>query len=318
LKSTHTGNHVPFGQVVPTSGYPDLLRRDLLYAKASGFNMVRYISGLAYPDELNMCDELGLLVYEETLAAWLLADSPKMKERYQSCVREMILRDRNHPSVVIWGMLNETKDGPVFREAVSALPLMRSLDETRLVLLSSGRFDGHLSVGSVSNPGSSEWEPTWGEKAPGAPIVEMKYPSGVRHRRDFHLYPNVPQTPEVNHMLRTLGQNSKPVFLSEYGMGSMMNLIHEVRMYQQAGIPEGAEDFMQMRSMADRLTADWSCFAMETAYPYPETLLEMSQRSLPGHGRFDQPAPIKERLPALPPPGGPGEPRWARLPAALL
>ena len=68
VKSTHTGNHVPLGQVVPPPGYPDLLRRDLLYAKASGFNMVRYISGLAYPDELSLCDELGLLVYEETLA----------------------------------------------------------------------------------------------------------------------------------------------------------------------------------------------------------------------------------------------------------
>jgi hypothetical protein len=282
LKSTHTGNHVPFGQVVPIPGYPDLLRRDLLYAKASGFNMVRYISGLAYPDELSMCDELGLLVYEETLAAWLLGDSPKMKARYESCVREMILRDRNHPSVAIWGMLNETKDGPVFREAVSALPLVRSLDDTRLVLLSSGRFDGHLGIGSVSNPGSSEWEPTWGEEAPGAPIVEMKYPSGLG-TGDFHLYPKVPQTPEVNRMMRTLGQNSKPVFLSEYGIGSMMNVIHEARMYQQAGIREDAEDFVLVGSMADRFAADWSRFAMETAYPYPETLLEMSQLSMAHH-----------------------------------
>ncbi len=282
LKSTHTGNHVPFGQVVPTPAAPDLLRRDLLYAKASGFNMVRYISGLAYPDELSMCDELGLLVYEETLAAWLLADSPKMKERFESCVREMILRDRNHPSVVIWGMLNETKDGPAFREAVSALPLVRSLDETRLVLLSSGRFDGHLSVGSVSNPGSSEWQPTWGEEAPGAPVVGMKYPSGDGSG-DFHLYPNVPQTPEINRMIRTLGKNSKPVFLSEYGIGSMMHVIHEMRMYQQAGVPEDAEDFVLIRSMADRLAADWSRFAMETAYPAPEMLLEASQRSMAHH-----------------------------------
>jgi hypothetical protein len=38
-----------------------------------------------------------------------------------------------------------------------------------------------------------------------------------------------------------------------------------------------------MRSMADRLTADWSRFAMESAYPYPETLLEMSQRSMAHH-----------------------------------
>jgi hypothetical protein len=159
---------------------------------------------------------------------------------------------------------------------------VRSLDDTRLVLLSSGRFDGHLEIGSVSNPGSSEWERTWGEEAPGAPIVEMKYPSGVG-AGDFHLYPKVPQTPEVNHMMRTLGQNSKPVFLSEYGIGSMMNVIHEARMYQQAGIREDAEDFVLVRSMADRFAADWSRFAMETAYPYPETLLEMSQRSMARH-----------------------------------
>ncbi len=84
-------------------------------------------------------------------------------------------------------------------------------------------------------------------------------------------------------MMRTLGQNSKPVFLSEYGIGSMMDVIHEARMYQQAGIPEDAEDFVLMRSMADRFAADWSRFAMETAYPYPETLLEMSQRSMAHH-----------------------------------
>jgi hypothetical protein len=141
-----------------------------------------------------------------------------------------------------------------FREAVSALPLVRSLDETRLVLLSSGRFDGHLDVGSVSNPGSAEWESTWGEEAAGAPIVEMKYPSGIGIG-DFHLYPKVPQTPEMNHMLRTLGQNSKPVFLSENGIGSIMDVIHELRMYQQSGIPEDAEDFVLMRSMAERFSA---------------------------------------------------------------
>jgi hypothetical protein len=279
VRSTHTGNHVPFGQVVPPAKAPDLLRRDLLNAKTSGFNMVRFISGLAYPYEISICDELGLLVYEETLASWLLEDSPRMKGLYENCIREMILRDRNHPSVVIWGMLNETKDGAVFREAVSALPLARSLDDSRLILLASGRFDGHLEIGSVSNPGSSEWEHTWGAEAPGAPVVAMQYPSGTGCG-DFHLYPTVPQTAEVNRMMRTLGQDSKPIFLSEYGIGSMMNVIHEARMYEQAGVPEDAEDFVLMRSMADRLQADWTRFAMEAAYPYPETLLKKSQEAM--------------------------------------
>jgi len=116
-----------------------MLRLDLLYAKASGFNMLRFISGMAHPYQLDLCDEIGLLVYEESLAGWELANSPKMKERYERSVREMVERDRSHPSLAMWGMLNETNDGPVFREAVADLPLVRSLDDSRLVLLSSGR-----------------------------------------------------------------------------------------------------------------------------------------------------------------------------------
>ena len=68
-------------------------------------------------------------------------------------------------------MLNETYDGPVFREAVAALAIVRQADESRLVLLSSGRWDGRLSIGSVSNPGSSGWDYVWGNEAPGAPAV---------------------------------------------------------------------------------------------------------------------------------------------------
>ena len=112
-------------------------------------------------------------------------------------MRGMITRDRNHPSVVLWGVLNETEDGPVFREAVAALPFLRSLDETRLLLLSSGRFDGHLEIGSLSNPASHEWEYAWGKEAPGGSKVPMNYPSGMGVG-DFHLYPNVPQTPQLS------------------------------------------------------------------------------------------------------------------------
>jgi hypothetical protein len=282
LKCTHTGNHSPFGQVNPPDSHPDLLRRDLLYAKASGFNTVRFISGLAHPYQLDLCDEIGLLIYEEPAASWLLKDSPHMKGRYENSVREMLLRDRNHPCVAIWGMLNETSEGPVFEEARAGLPLVRSLDVTRLVLLSSGRFDGHLGVGSASNPGSSEWEYVWGKEAPGAGHVSMALPSGPGSG-DFHLYPLVPQTSEVNHAMRTLGQGGKPVFLSEYGIGSMMNVIHEVRMYEQAGIPKDAEDFVLMKSMADGFSADWARFGMGVVYAYPEILLQMSQRKMARH-----------------------------------
>ena len=48
LKSTHTGNAMPIGQQAPV--IPDLVRRDLIYAKAAGFNAVRFIAGVAYPN----------------------------------------------------------------------------------------------------------------------------------------------------------------------------------------------------------------------------------------------------------------------------
>ena len=62
---------------------------------------------------LDLCDEIGLMVYEESYAAWCLANSPAMPRRYNESTLGMIRRDRNHPSVVIWGLLNETPDGPV-------------------------------------------------------------------------------------------------------------------------------------------------------------------------------------------------------------
>jgi len=282
VKCTHTGNHSPYRVIAPPDGFPDLLRKDLLYAKASGFNMVRFISGTAHPYQLDLCDELGLMVYEESSGSWLLKDSPQMKTRYENSMKQMILRDRNHPSIVLWGVLNETEDGPVFREAVSALPFLRSLDETRLLLLSSGRFEGHLEVGSVSNPGGKEWEYAWGKEAPGAAKEAMKYPSGP-DIGDFHLYPRVPQTLEVETMMRTLGEGGKPVFLSEYGIGSMMDVIHETRMYEEAGIPADAEDYVLVNSMAERFSADWKRFGMDVVYPFPETLLHKSQAAMARH-----------------------------------
>jgi len=287
LRSTHTGNHCPIGQVVPPAAAPDLLRRDLFYAKASGFNTVRFISAVAHPYQLDLCDEIGLLVYEESFAAWLLKDSPKMKERYEFSVREMVRRDRNHPCVAIWGMLNETEDGAVFREAVAALSLVRSLDDTRLVLLSSGRWDGQPSIGSACNPGSREWEHVWGREAPGAAPAHWGKIGGYwQDSGDAHYYPNVPQRPAVDEEMRTLGQAGKPVFLSEYGIGSLMNAIHEARLYEQAGVRPDIEDYVLMRSMGERLTADWNRWGLDGVYAFPEDMLRDSQRRMARHRRW--------------------------------
>ena len=174
LRSSHTGNHCPVGLQLPPD--PDMLRRDLLNVKVMGFNTIRFISGVATRAQLDLCDEIGLMVYEEPYAAWLLADSPQMKERFNSSFGEMIRRDRNHASVVMWGLLNETSDGPVFRHAVASLPLVRTLDDTRLVMLNSGRFDN--AGGANAQAGLELWrrdgpDPNVSHNATNRPIAAL-------------------------------------------------------------------------------------------------------------------------------------------------
>ena len=153
---THTGADTPATVRVPYD--PGLLRRDLLNLKAMGFNAVRFISIMGQRFQLDMCDEIGLMVYQESHASWMLDDSPKLAERMDNSFTGMVLRDRNHPSVVAWGLLNETWDGAVFRHAAASLPLFRRLDDSRIVMLGSGRFD---TQGNAMN-GLEIWKPVAG------------------------------------------------------------------------------------------------------------------------------------------------------------
>jgi len=281
LRSTHTGNHFPISGTAPTT--PDFMRRDLLHAKASGFNMVRFISGMAWPEQLDYCDEIGLMIYEETLAGWVLADSPQMEARFTRSIAEMVRRDRNHPCITIWGLLNETENGPVFRTAVNTLPLVRTLDESRLVLLSSGRWDGQASIGSVSNPDSAVWEPAWGVEDPRAEdkdVILSWEPAGgyTENAGDIHIYPATPQDAASDRLIRQLGAGTKPVFLSEYGIGSLFNAIRELREFEQVGANPDLPDATLIRHMADGLEADWARWGFTGVYPFAEDMLHESQR----------------------------------------
>lgn len=280
VKSTHTCNSMPIGQQVAV--IPDHVRRDLIYAKASGFNMVRFIAGVACPEQLDFCDEIGLMVYEECFAGWCLADSGHMRERFTRSTSDMIRRDRNHPCVTIWGLLNETVDGPVFRLAVSFLPALRALDDTRLVLLNSGRWDCQLSIGSVSNPGSVEWTHAWGHEGTDAKPTPSNwdfnhggYFQGVG---DAHCYPGAPYLPHNITFFRNIGSDGKPVFLSESGIGSLMDVVREWRHYEQVGARPDLEDAALLQAQSEAFYADWKRLGFEGVYPFPEDVLRESQR----------------------------------------
>ncbi len=267
LRGSHTGNSCPVGLQVPHD--PDLLRRDLIGVKLMGFNMIRFIAGVAYPYQLDLCDELGLLVYEESYAGWCLADSPHMAERFDRSTAEMIVRDRNHPSVAIWGLLNETGDGPVLQHAMDSLPLVRSLDDSRLVLLASGRWDGRFDIGSLSNPGSHVWEHHLGSEAPDAAPASLGTPGGyVARAGDAHAYPRVPHLADTIRFFRNLGADSGPVFLSEYGIGSAVDLWRTVHHYERLGAAQSEDGAFYADKLA-RFLQDWERWHLAEVFGRP-------------------------------------------------
>ena len=154
------GHDTPFSPVKPYDA--SVLRKEMIQLKTMGFNMVRYLGGMVQLEQLNLADEIGLLVYEEHNAAWLLKQSPTMVERYDTALTDMIHRDRNHPSIVIWGLLNEEGHTPLFHHVINCLPLIRELDDSRLVFLNSGRLDGHTrEAQGPRGSGAATWRADW-------------------------------------------------------------------------------------------------------------------------------------------------------------
>ena len=182
LRSTHTGNHCPVRAIAPPDGYPDMLRKDLFYAKSCGYNTIRFDFGTAHPYQLDLCDELGLMVYEESSAGWMLKDSPQMKARYENSMREMVVRDRNHPSVVMWGMLNETGRTGVSRRRECAFPdaetRRNAIDPAfqRPLRRPSGRWVGQQS-GNGRLAADLGWRSSWSRP------TAMEAPIRPRERR---------------------------------------------------------------------------------------------------------------------------------------
>ncbi|MCS5732521.1 glycoside hydrolase family 2 protein [Herbiconiux daphne] len=78
---------------------------------------------------LDACDELGLLVWEES-PGWQHVGDSLWQDRAADDIEKMIARDRHRPSVVVWAArLNETPDRPEFYARTEAL--VKRLDPTR-------------------------------------------------------------------------------------------------------------------------------------------------------------------------------------------
>lgn len=101
----------------------DILKYDL------GCNLVRASHYPQAPDFLDRCDEIGLLVLEE-VPGWQVLGTGEWRDLEKQNLVDMVIRDRNHPSLLSWGCrANETVDDVWYK---SMNDTARSLDPTRL------------------------------------------------------------------------------------------------------------------------------------------------------------------------------------------
>ncbi|XES00082.1 glycoside hydrolase family 2 TIM barrel-domain containing protein [Streptomyces sp. S1D4-11] len=92
---------------------------------------------------LDACDRPGMLVMDEFLPVWDTGKNPQnysvyFPEWWERDLTSAVLRDRNHPSVVIWSLGHEITDKTNGQRGAQLADRLRSLDRTRPITPGGG------------------------------------------------------------------------------------------------------------------------------------------------------------------------------------
>jgi beta-galactosidase len=100
-----------FGNALPDEQH----REDAELLRATGLNFVRLAHYPQHPLFLDACDRLGLMTYPE-IATWKSVRGGRWLRSARRQMRALILRDRHRPSVILWGMGNESRHRRAYLE----------------------------------------------------------------------------------------------------------------------------------------------------------------------------------------------------------
>ena len=147
--------------IVGACAYEEFEERKIRLLKSAGYNAIRCSHNPMSSALLDACDRLGMLVMEESFDCWNMKKNSYdyhlfFHDWWQKDLEAMILRDRNHPSVVFYSVGNEIgeRDGSSNAEEWSKklCDYARKLDPTRvitngvcMVFLDAGEFGGILA-----------------------------------------------------------------------------------------------------------------------------------------------------------------------------
>lgn len=187
-----------FGCTVPV----EAMARDIHLMKAMGANAVRTCHYPNDPRFLDLCDEMGLLVWEESHARGLSEEqmrNPHFMGQLRLCAEEMVAQHYNHPAIFIWGCLNECADhteygADCYRETFR---LLHALDASR-----------PMTAALLERPGSKIFADS--------DVVSVNiYPQW---------YYNAPVADSIDRKLAEIsasGASDRPLIISEIGAGAI-------------------------------------------------------------------------------------------------
>lgn len=120
---------------------------DMLNIKEMGCNLFRTSHYPHDPAVIEACDRLGLLVLEELFVGEEVENTQEYFDIQAKTAVEMIERDRNNPSVILWGLSGEVDDPEKSVDVVRKILLKyRELDPSRLVTMHDPRAEGVKEV----------------------------------------------------------------------------------------------------------------------------------------------------------------------------
>jgi len=116
-------------------------KRQLKILKEMGCNAIRFSHNPPASELLDLCDQMGFLVIDEAFDMWQKRKNKfdyhlDFKDWHKKDIEAMVLRDRNHPSVIMWSIGNEIREQfdstgtTIAKELVS---IVKNLDSTRPV-----------------------------------------------------------------------------------------------------------------------------------------------------------------------------------------
>lgn len=132
----------------------DALHRQLALLKEMGCNAIRCSHNPPAPELLNMCDTMGFIVMDESFDMWRRRKTQNdyarfFDEWHERDLTDLVLRDRNHPSILMWSIGNE-----VLEQWSSAEADTLTLEQANLILnaghdASTLAQEGEMSVNSL-------------------------------------------------------------------------------------------------------------------------------------------------------------------------